>query len=48
MNTTTVLADESKFFIGVANSMVNLAIEMVDVSFDEEELASDEWLPMMQ
>ena len=48
VNTTKKVVDESEFSIGVANGMVNPAIEIFDVSFDEEELANDEPLHMMQ
>jgi len=48
VNLAKKLANESEDAIGVVNDMVNPRINIVDVNFDEELLAKDEWLHMMQ
>lgn len=48
MNPATRLANDSEDVIGVVHAMVNLAINIVHVNFDEELLTNDEGLRMMK
>ena len=48
MNPTIVFVDDNEVGIGATNFMLNLAMKFVDVKFDQEQLAKDEWLQMMQ
>lgn len=48
VNPIKELANESEAAIGAVNAMVNLAINIVDVNFDEDLLTKDECLQMMQ
>jgi len=48
VNPSTILVNDSEGAIRVVNAMVNPTINIIDVKFDEELLANDEWLHMMQ
>lgn len=48
VNRATELVDDSEAAIEAINAMVNTTINIVDVKFDEECLANDEWLQVMQ
>jgi len=48
VNPAIELVHDGETAIRVVNDMVNLAINITDVKFDEELLANDEWLEGMQ
>jgi len=48
VNPARVLDDDNEVIIGAARVMVNPTIQFVDVQFNEDQLANDEWLQMMQ
>ena len=44
MNQETKLANDNEAAIGAVNVMVNPAIQFIDIKYDEDQLARDEWL----
>lgn len=48
VNPTTELGEDNETAITTINAMMNSTINILDLKFDEESLANDEWLQVMQ
>jgi len=48
VNLTTELVEDNETAIGAVYAKVNEAINIANVKFDEDNLANDEWLQVMQ